>query len=82
MAYIRTISESDATDELADLYAGLVDPSHGGVDNVLKIHSLNVDGMKAHLAVYNAAMKGTATLRKVERELIAVVVSKINACHY
>jgi alkylhydroperoxidase family enzyme len=82
MAYIRTISESDATGDLAGLYSTLVDPSHGGVDSILKIHSLNAEGLKAHLAVYRAAMTGTKTLRKVERELIAVVVSKINACHY
>lgn len=28
------------------------------------------------------AMRSTPTLRKVERELIAVVVSQANACHY
>jgi AhpD family alkylhydroperoxidase len=27
-------------------------------------------------------MKGTKTLRKVEREMIALVVSKKNDCHY
>jgi AhpD family alkylhydroperoxidase len=27
-------------------------------------------------------MKSTRTLRKVEREMIAVVVSGINECHY
>ena len=29
-----------------------------------------------------SAMAGTRTLRKVERELIALVVSEINGCHY
>lgn len=82
MAHIRTIDESDSEGELADIYAMYTDPEHARVDNILKIHSLNVEGLKAHLAVYKSAMTGTATLRKVERELVAVVVSKINACHY
>ena len=45
-------------------------------------HSLDPAAMQGHLAVYNAAMSSTKTLRKVERELIALVVSDINGCHY
>ena len=76
------VPEGDAEGELAALYAGLVDPETGVVDNVLKVHSLHVAGLKAHLGVYRAAMSGTRSLRKVERELIAFVVSKLNGCHY
>jgi AhpD family alkylhydroperoxidase len=32
--------------------------------------------------LYTSAMAGTATLRKVEREMIALVVSLHNECHY
>jgi len=46
------------------------------------VHSLNPRGMAAHQALYESAMAGTATLRKVERELIALVVSLENDCHY
>ncbi|NOX30910.1 MAG: hypothetical protein GXP35_12810 [Actinobacteria bacterium] len=38
--------------------------------------------MAAHLAVYESAMAGTKSLRKVEREMIALVVSLENNCHY
>ena len=31
---------------------------------------------------YAAVMRGTATLPKVDRELIALVVSDLNGCHY
>ena len=44
--------------------------------------SLNPRGMAAHLGLYESAMAGTATLRKVEREIIALVVSLENDCHY
>lgn len=82
MVFIRTVSESEADGELAELYAACVDPTSGQVDNILKIHSISSAGLKAHIGLYKSALAGTATLRKVERELIAVVVSKINECHY
>ncbi len=39
-------------------------------------------GLRAHLLLYGAVMRGTATLRQMERELIAWVVSYRNGCHY
>ena len=71
-----------AEGRLAELYARMVDPASGRVDLIMQIHSLHPDGLAAHDAVYRASMKSTKTLRKVEREMIAVVVSKINGCHY
>ena len=82
MAWIKTIPEGDAEGPLADLYEKWTDPDGGRVDNILKVHSLHPAGLEGHLALYEAVMKGTPTLRKVERELIAVVVSTINHCHY
>ncbi len=82
MAWIHTIDEDDAEGELKKLYECVVDPGSGRVDNVMKVHSLHPVGLNAHFAVYGAAMKGTATLLKADREMIAVVVSKINHCHY
>ncbi len=82
MAWIETIGEEEAQGRLAELYRTLIDPDHGGVDNILKVHSLDVASLEAHLAIYRNAMRPTKTLPKVERELIAVVVSGINQCHY
>jgi len=48
----------------------------------MQIHSLNRRALVAHQALYESAMAGTETLRKVERELIALVVSAYNDCHY
>ncbi len=89
MAFIRVIDEGDADGELAQLYR---DAGAGGavagsgpieaVDNILKIHSLDPKSLRAHLAVYRSAMTGTRGLPKVERELIALVVSSVNGCRY
>ena len=67
---------------LAELVGDVTDRNYGRVDNIMAIHSLNPAGLAAHNALYTSAMTGTATLRKVERELIAYVVSLENHCHY
>jgi alkylhydroperoxidase family enzyme len=82
VAWIETAPEDGWNGHLAEMYGKVVDREHNRVDNIMQIHSLDPASMDGHLAVYNAAMSGTKTLRKVERELIALVVSDINGCHY
>ena len=77
MARIEVIPDDSWDGALGDLYPRVVDRVYGRVDNIMAIHSLNPRGMAAHLALYESAM-----LRKVERELIALVVSRENSCHY
>ena len=69
-------------DQCAELYQAMLDPESARVDNILKIHSLNPRALAAHDALYQSAMAGTAGLRKVEREMIALVVSSLNECEY
>ena len=82
MAWIRTLPPEEADGDLAALYEQGRDPHSGQVDNILRAHSLHPGGLRAHLAVYRAAMAGTAGLRKRDRELIALRVSQLNGCHY
>ena len=82
VAWIRTVSEHDAEGDLGRLYSEVADPITGKVDHVLRVHSLHPEGLDAHFKVYKAAMAGTRSLRRVEREMIALVVSSINGCHY
>jgi alkylhydroperoxidase family enzyme len=80
--WIETPHEDDWGPELEDLKSQVVDPAHGRVDWIMRIHALDPGSLEAHNLLYRQAMKGTATLRKVEREMIALVVSKANECHY
>ena len=84
MAHIEIVPEERwSTDpDLARLHPLVVDRTHERVDNIIAVHSLNPRGLEAHQTVYASAMAGTAGLRKVERELIALVVSLENECHY
>ena len=82
MAWIETISPSAWTAELAALRSAVADSSSGAIDNIMQVHSLNPRGLAAHDTLYRSAMAGTRSLRKVDRELIAFVVSQANDCHY
>lgn len=81
MAWIRTIDEDEAEGMLERLYGRMTEP-WGGVDNILKVHSLNPPSLKAHFEIYKTLMRGRSPLSRAQREMIAVVVSKINRCHY
>ena len=87
MAWIREVEphELDHPDERAELdalYEQTRDDLTGETDNILSIHSLHPAGMAAHWALYRAVMAGTRSLRKVDRELVALLVSRLNECHY
>lgn len=75
------IDETEAEGNLQEMYAKLVEP-WGGVDNILKIHSLNPASLQAHFDFYKVVMRGNRDLSRVKREMIAVVVSTLNRCEY
>lgn len=81
MAWIKVIQEHEADGELKKLYDQLTEP-WGGVDNILKIHSLNPASLRAHVELYKTLMRGKSGLSRVRREMIALVVSAANHCHY
>ena len=54
----------------------------GFVPNVLVSFSHNIDKLNAFTGMYNDLMLGPSGLSKLEREMIAVVVSSINRCFY
>ena len=81
-AWITTVDRASASGELAELYAAVVDPDSGQLDNIMAVHSLHPAGLRAHYQLYRAVMRGTPGLRAVDRELIALVVSQHNHCVY
>ncbi len=81
-AWIETINESTADGLLAELYRAEQDRETGHVDNILKVHSLHPETLRAHIDLYRTVMYGKSKITRIEREMIGVVVSQINACHY
>ncbi len=82
MAWIEAPHEDEWGDKLEEMKPDVLDRHYERVDWIMRIHALDAGSMRAHDVLYRQAMRSTATLRKAERELIAVVVSNINDCHY
>ena len=81
MAWIKTVQEDEATGVVAKYYNGSR-RSWGGVDNIIKAHSLNSAALRAVMTFYNGLMHGDCDLSLTQREMIAVTVSVLNECHY
>ncbi len=81
MAWIKTINQVAARGRLQRLFARIAGKG-GGIDNILKIHSLNPPSLEVHYDLYKTLMYGRSPLSRAQREMIAIVVSAANECHY
>ena len=86
MAWIPYRDGDDAPKGLLDIYRAITPKSQHDrldeLDNILRIHSLNPPSLSGHYELYKTLMRGHSALTRAEREMIAVVVSGINECHY
>jgi len=79
--WIDYVLEDEATGVVKKYYDG-TKRSWGGVDNIIKAHSLNSAALRALMTFYNGLMHGDCDLTLAQREMIAVTVSVLNACEY
>ena len=81
MAYIRLVEPHEATGSLKSQYDAAIARA-GRVWNIVKTMSPNPPVLEASMRLYGTAMKGPSPLSRVQRELLAVVVSAANDCFY
>jgi alkylhydroperoxidase family enzyme len=81
VAWIRTVSDEEATGLLRKEYDAAIQRA-GKVFNIVRMFSLNPRALRDTLGLYRTVMHGPSDLSRAEREMIATVVSKENACHY
>jgi alkylhydroperoxidase family enzyme len=81
MAWIETIPEGNAQGDLRRSYeaAGM---RAGKVWNIVKVMSLSPPTLRASMGLYLSSVQGSSPLTRAQREMLAVVVSKVNNCHY
>jgi len=72
MAFIRYVPDADIppADRVND------------DDHIIRIHGVHPRTMRQHYDLYVELMRGRGPLTRVQREMIAVVVSATNGCHY
>ena len=72
----------DPLPEATARYFQICEEKLGLVPNVLRAHAFDIDKLDAFTALYNTLMLAPSGLSKLEREMIAVVVSSANRCWY
>ena len=72
----------DPLPEATQKYFDICQDKLGMVPNVLQAYAFDIDKLNAFTAFYNDLMLANSGLTKLEREMIAVVVSSINRCFY
>jgi uncharacterized peroxidase-related enzyme len=76
------LTVADPLPEATQRYFDICDEKLGMVPNVLKSYAHRPEKLDAFTALYNQLMLTESGLSKLEREMIAVVVSSINKCFY
>ncbi|MGB6105589.1 MAG: peroxidase-related enzyme [Pusillimonas sp.] len=72
---------SSLDDDIQAVFAKCVEKL-GFVPNVLAAYSLRPNKLRHFMAMYNELMLAPSGLSKLEREMVAVVVSSANHCYY
>jgi uncharacterized peroxidase-related enzyme len=72
---------ADLDDDLQQIFARCMEKL-GFVPNVLATYSLRPQRLRNFMATYNEIMLSPSGLSKLEREMVAVVVSSANRCYY
>ena len=81
MAHIRLTQDDEAAGRLAQAFAAARQRA-GRVYGIVRTMSPNPAVLDASMALYAAMMKGPSPLSRGQREMLAVVVSRANDCHY
>lgn len=81
MPLIDIIQPDEAEGELKEIYDSL-QKSRGKIAEVHKIQSLNPRSIVNHMDLYMTLLYGKSPLKRVLREMMAVVVSRANECQY
>ena len=81
MSWIDQVPEEEADGAVEQEYAAARERA-GRVWNIVKLMGLNPAVLHESMDLYTATMKGDSPLSRAQREMIAVVVSKANNCHY
>ncbi len=76
------IPRRDRLDPDMRRYFAACDEHLGFLPNVLAAYSFDQVKLRAFVAMYNDLMLGDSRLSRLEREMIAVVVSAANRCYY
>jgi uncharacterized peroxidase-related enzyme len=76
------VPDTDTLDDDLKAYFAKCQDKLGLVPNVLRSYASRPEKLRTFIKLYNELMLGDSDLSKLEREMIAVVVSSANHCYY
>ena len=76
------LPQVDPLPEATQKYFDICENKLGMVPNVLRAYAFDIAKLDAFMTMYNDLMLAESGLSKLEREMIAVVVSAVNRCYY
>lgn len=83
MASVKLIAEDEATGKVRALYDEIrADLGTDFVPNLYKAMAANPEYLEANWRKDKAVMRESKRLDPLTKEIIAVAVSAVNACHY
>ena len=82
MAWIQTVDAAEATGIVKEEYDAAFARA-GEIYNIVKLFSVRPKSMRAFVELYLVVMfDEDSPLTRMQREMIATVVSKVNECDY
>jgi len=81
LAWLHVPGEEEVPDEVRSLWQR-ADEKLGFVPNVLRVWALRPEHMLRWRKYMDELLKGKSGLSEAQREMIGVVVSSVNRCHY
>ena len=81
LSWLRVPAEEEAPAGVQEMY-DKANEKLGFIPNVLRVYALRPRHLELWNAFYDDLMRGDSTLTRPQREMIAVVVSTVNRCHY
>lgn len=81
MAYVRKVPPGEATGVLKREFDAAVRRA-GRIWEIVAVQSQSPEALRDGMRLYRTIMFGRSPLSRAQREMIAVVTSKVNGCHY
>lgn len=81
MAYVSKIPPEEATGSLKREFDAAMARA-GRIWEIVAVQSQNADALRDGMRLYRTTMYGESPLSRQQREMIAVVTSMANECHY
>ena len=81
LCWLRIPAEDEVAAGVKELWAKPLEKL-GFVPNVLRVYAIRPRHLELWNQFYDELMRGDSGLTKAQREMIAVVVSTVNRCHY